>query len=387
MTEHPSEHAATPQQAVGTPLVELRWSARLGYLRDLAADKEIARAMYALVLPLTFERHTRRLELRKGHYACARSFAAMPEECLDRFHDDVLAVRDYLIKRGTKPIHNVEGFVTRWLTAATVDGHYARRGEIGAHQKPRVPKKIAAALHDDDWLVLLAKLILIWAGIPANAGAVDWPVEAWAELRARHGGTLHPYDPARVARDVERVLAVMRSTDPGWHARYVERPMGRKPFPVAERPGGEERGDPVRARDRAADSVEGFLDESAKLIVEALRIELDASIEPPDAVVRRWLEVLRESCATGVGVIDEVPHSGPADLDEVASVVLSAERIERLIPVVLDIIGPVEEAGVGRVRPGRARRVEQQSGRRSPQGRRVGPAGHGGPQLAQHELV
>lgn len=342
MTAVPSERAEQPDPdpEIGSPLAELRWSAGLGYLPNLAGDPEIAKAAYAIVLPLTFERHTRPLERRRGHHGCARSFAEMPAECLDRFHDDVLAVRDHLLRRSAKPVRNLEGWIVGSLGTAVVDGYRARRGLVGASQKANVPPKLAAAL-DDEWLAALAKLMLVWVGVPTTAGTGVWPTEAWAELRARHTGEARDYDPAQVARDVEHVTEIMKTYDATWTDRYVEQPLRYKQFPVAAEPAD------FRERPTAVDATEELLQDAAAMTVESVRVALAAG-DDPEVVARRSLQAFRCVCVAGCDGVEQVPHVGSGDLDEVASVALTPERIELLVPVVLEIVRSLEEARVDR---------------------------------------
>ena len=309
-SEHPSS------DGIGDSPVELRWAASLGYLSAIADDPGIAAAAYELVLPLTFERHTRKLELHRGHHGCARSFTAMPADCLDRFHDDVIAVRDHLL-RTTVPVARVEGYVVRRMPYAVIEGYRARRGSVGASHKGNVPDGLARLL-DDPWLTELAHRMLIWVGIRITAGTAVWPIESWAELKAlRLAGVPRNHGPSGVERDIERVVTIMQAYNPSWFARYIEGPLQHKPLPVAGEPA--DRSDPSTP----TDDTEELLQDAAADAVEYVRAALTAGADPED-VVRRALKAFRERCR--------------ADSDGDVMVGLTPERIEELVPVLIAIL-------------------------------------------------
>src|SRR5262249_1599666 len=141
-----------------------------------------------------------------------------------------------------------DGWITRRLTAATVNGYRRRRGARGALQRPRLSRWLTEALDDDRWLTTLAVEILNWVGVPATAGAGTWPTAAWAYLRARITGDFHGGEP-EVRHDVDRVLAAMRQ-NPTWYAEFVERPLGRKETPVL--PAARAEVDPTREQPQLA---------------------------------------------------------------------------------------------------------------------------------------
>jgi hypothetical protein len=213
---------------------EIRTLAAEGHLSGVAAvatpqwRTAIRGAAFSLAWPVVFQRLTRRIEIRRGHVACATSVFDMTPECLDRFYDDVEAVVVDLLKRANTPIRNLEGWIASRLNASTVDGHRRRRGELGALQRPRLPRWLADLLEHDPWLSDLAVQILQWVGVRTTAGGEMWPLDSWAIRRATQpDGPQGAYDTTLVARDVELVLSAMR-TRPAWYADYVERPLGHK---------------------------------------------------------------------------------------------------------------------------------------------------------------
>ena len=155
----------------------------------------------------------------------------MAEGCLDRFYDDVEAVTDYVLAHAKMPIRNLEAWIATHASAAAVDGHRRRRGQIGALQRPRIPMWLRAALHNDVWLVKLAEQILLWVGVRTTAGTELWPLDTWSLTRATVTGADTIGGSAVVANEVELVLSAMR-THAAWYEDYVERPLGFKCPPV-----------------------------------------------------------------------------------------------------------------------------------------------------------
>ena len=141
------------------------------------------------------------------------------------------------MRRATDPIDNFDGWLATRLSPATVDAHRRRRGEIGALQRPRLPAWLGEALGGDPWLCDLAVQILVWAGVPATAGAELWPLDGWAARRAEVTGAppAGPDTRDTLDREVRTVLAAM-GTRPKWYAEHVERPLGHKRAPVAPMP-------------------------------------------------------------------------------------------------------------------------------------------------------
>src|SRR5262249_3356095 len=76
----------------------LRVLARHGALASYAAEASgaeyaaLTSEAYGVAWPVVFSRLTRKLELRRGHAACATSVRHLTDDCLDRFYDDVEAV-------------------------------------------------------------------------------------------------------------------------------------------------------------------------------------------------------------------------------------------------------------------------------------------------------
>lgn len=189
--------------------------------------RRLRAALYEITHPVVFTQLTRRLELRRGHLGCARSVLRLEATCLDRFHDDMDAVLDDVLRHATIPVHNLEGWVRGRLQIATINGYRRRRGERGALQRPRVPRWLATALGEEQRLTALAVDLLEFVGNDVVAGFAVWPVEWWAEQRAITGGG--DYESARreIVRDIETVLTAMR-LKPRWYSDYVERPLGHK---------------------------------------------------------------------------------------------------------------------------------------------------------------
>ncbi|MGI5179237.1 hypothetical protein ACQEVZ_23180 [Dactylosporangium sp. CA-152071] len=321
--------------------------ARVGELAHRASDTigsndytALTAGAYDVVWPLVFEQHTRRFELQRGHPTCAASIAGLRPDCLDRFQDDVEAVMEDLLRNAKVPIHNLEGWIVRRLTPATVDGHRRRRGAAGALQRPRMPAWLATALHHDPWHTTLAIEILVWVGVPATAGTGLWPLSAWAELRSKVTG--EPLGSERaVAADVETVLAAMRQSTT-WYANFVERPLGRKQAPVTPSP----RSDPDSAAlfeqphlalSERHDNDEARLADLAAAAVQAIDRRIRAGQDPVEAVGI----VLDLTFRSGSGAedLDLVPGAG-ADPGERITLLLADETaMARITRAVLDILG------------------------------------------------
>jgi hypothetical protein len=215
----------------------LRDLAAAGRLAEVAAGvngrrrQELASAAFSIAWPVVFDRLTKGLERGRGHTLCASSVFRMAEDCRDRFYDDVEAVMDDVLTHAKTPIRNVEAWIAGRLNAACVDGHRRRRGHVGALQRPRLPLWLCQALDHDQWMMELAKQILVWVGVPATAGLQVWPADAWAARRATITDDYLHSDAPTVAREIETVLAVMRRRML-WYQTYVERPLGHKRPPV-----------------------------------------------------------------------------------------------------------------------------------------------------------
>ncbi|HEU5333578.1 MAG TPA: hypothetical protein VFU73_12445 [Actinocrinis sp.] len=321
----------------------LRELAGCGLLARTAAADPSGRAaleadLYELAWPVVFHRLTRAVEAARGHHACARSVASLASDCLDRFQDDVAAVVEYTLRHANVPIHNLEAWITSRLTAATVDGHRRERGRRGAPQRPRVPKWLAAELGGDPWLVRLALAVLTWVGVPATAGAQLWPLESWRASRAAALGDWADAEQAGIERDVETVLAAMRTRE-AWYLKFVERPLGAKQAPVyAGPPAGAEPADeaPALALVAPHEGDEGRLARLAECAVDELARRLAAGEEPRACVV----DVVRHVFAQPDPAwgIDRPPHDDPAHEERVSALLDDTAEIDRIVAAVLDIV-------------------------------------------------
>lgn len=315
-----------------------------GALADYAGQatdverRRLRAELYALLHPVVFSQLTRRIEARRGHSDCMVGIRRMRPDCLDRFHDDMDAVLDDVLRNARVPIQNLEGWVSRRLTAVTIDAHRRRRGERGALQRPRIPKWLARKLHHDRRLLGLAVEMLDWVGLEATAGVYEWPVEVWAAQRTMTV-TVGDHDAANrsVAQDVATVIAAMR-TRPDWYAAYVERPMARKQLPVVGTP---------------RDSIEPFLDPSelaraahvaddarraelAALAVTIVAARVERGDDPRTAVVDA-VTVLFGS-GTGSESIDRLPGQDCTDDEKVMARLADPATIDRIVAVMLELL-------------------------------------------------
>lgn len=300
----------------GSPLPSLTEIAARGELaraaRELPAEAvaELRREAFALVWPLIYHHHTRALELRRGHLLCAQALRGMDPACYDRFSDNVIWVIDYLFAYAKSPIANLPGWIRSRTDAAIIDGYRRRRGELGAQQRPRVPKWLAAELADE-WLVQLAERILDWVGRTSSAGT-RWPLDSWAQARAAvTGDWRHAADPHRVLADVGLVCGAMDRMRPAWYARYVEQPLDRRcalaidlcaEFDLAAVP--------------AASDDEGLMVELAALALDSI-VDQTAAGADPAVVVPAVLDrvFLRDHAAS-------VPASRPWHTDSIIDAVI-----------------------------------------------------------------
>jgi hypothetical protein len=293
-------------------------------------------AVYRVAWPLVFARITKPLERQRRHPDCARGLEWLRPDCLDRFHDDVEAVVEHALRRATDPIENFDGWLATRLSPATVDAHRRRRGEIGALQRPRLPAWLGEALGGDRWLSDLAVQILVWAGMPATAGAELWPLDGWAARRAEVTGAPPGGRDTRdtLDREVRTVLAAM-GTRPKWYAEHVERPLGHKRAPVAPMPAdgaaepaplqlvGPDEADDVRLAARA---------EEALCAIEA---RLDRGEDPATAVAT----VVRHLFGSAGDALDRLPHNGSARDDWLATALADEARLGRIVTTVLAVLG------------------------------------------------
>jgi hypothetical protein len=217
---------------------QVRALAREGLLaetvRSASCDerRRLNAATYVVAGPLVFQRVTRIHEQRRGHWACATSVFRLADGCLDRFYDDTQAVIDAIFAQVSTPIQNLDGWIVRHVRTVAIDAYRRRRADRGALQRPRLPGWLAQSLLHDPWLSQLAIEILTWVGVPATSGTSLWPLDSWAEQRARATDDWTGSDAHTVSREVTHVLAMMQ-VRPQWYADHVERPLGRKTPPVA----------------------------------------------------------------------------------------------------------------------------------------------------------
>jgi hypothetical protein len=291
---------------------------------------------YEIVWPVVFHRLTRRLETGRGHHRCASSVRRLEQECLDRFHDDVDAVLDDLFGNAKVPIANLEGWVSRRITAATVNAHRRRRGERGALQRPRLPGWLADALGHEPRLLALAVDLLVWVGVETTAGTQLWPLDAWAERRGAQTGD-HQGAHRTVTEDVAAVLAAMRRR-PTWYQRYVERPLGRKQAPLrlvswTTRP--DSSPEPSYLSLSGHDIDDARLLERAAAAVTTIEARLARS-EDPRAVVVDVLTTVFDP-GTGAEELDRCPGSGPDAGEMVTALLADPATLDRVVSVVREL--------------------------------------------------
>ncbi len=327
---------------------DIRAIAKRGSLAAVAAKVSavervrLAGAAYGIVWPLVFTKVTQRIERHRGHWMCATSVQRLSDGCLDGFHDDVEAVIEDLLSHSTRPIQNIEGWVTSRLNAALVNGYRRRRGQRGALQRPRVPNWLVAALGHDQWLTALAVEILNWVGVPMSAGTGLWPVDVWAQRRAVVTGDWAGSDSAVVCREVGQVLAAMRIR-PTWYAAYVERPLGRKQAPTAVLPPSSGEGTaPLLLTERHE------LDDARLFGLAAAAIEvMGTRLRRGDDAVRTVVEVLSEAFAVGTGwdELDQPPYGVAWPDEQVARLLTDQHAVDRIVSVVLEISAEDPMAG------------------------------------------
>jgi len=313
----------------------LRRLAAEGTLAEEAArgwDRlELSGAAYEVVWPIVFSRMTRRFEQMRGHAACAAGVGNLADECLDRFHDDVEAVVEDLLAHARRPIQNLEAWVAARLGAATVDAHRRRRGQRGALQRPRLPGWLADELGRDPWLTTLATNILVWVGVADTAGTEVWPLDSWAQERARCVGDWTGSDPAVVTREVGQVLRAMR-TRPDWYESFVERPLGTKQAPVAA-----VYGEP--AAPLVLGEPDGDVDtELVRLAGHAVRL-IDRCVGQGEDAKATVAEVIRHVFGgLFAGGLDRAPHAAPDPLGGVTGALADRGRLDGIVTTVLSII-------------------------------------------------
>ncbi len=320
---------------------------RAGKLSEYLADEPESGGalLYQIVSDVVYERLTRAIERRRGHWSCLISVYHLEPECHDRHQDDVAAVRADLLLHADRPIDNLQGWLVSRLKAVTIDAYRARRGAIGAQQRPRLPlpRWLDDKLGHDTWLAWLGLGVLSWVGVPVALANGLWPLGAWADRRAEVTGV--PCTEAQVAEDVERVLAAMRS-NPAWYERYVETPLGHKQAPLlAARsldPDGASAGD-AAARDQSflplvdpGERVDGWLREVAAEAIAAV----EARIAAGEQLRAAFIAVLNELFVRGIGSEDVgcAPADVPDTAQQVAHVLADPAGVERIADALIEIL-------------------------------------------------
>jgi hypothetical protein len=300
----------------------LATTGELAVVAAAASDDEL-RAMraglYEIVQPVVFQCLTRKFEIARGHRGCATSVFRLEDGCLDRFHDDMDAVLEDVFRNATMPVHNLEGWIRRRLTIATVNGYRRRRGERGALQRPRIPRWLATRLGEVPRLTTLATDLLEFVGSDGVVSTSVWPVDTWAERRALVSGD---FESARrqVVRDIEVVLSAMR-TRPAWYEAYVERPLGHKPHPAVPIP--RTAADDL-PHSNASDDV--LLFELASIAVHRIGSRIAGGENPRTAAV----DVVVQVFTNGVGGLDRFPGDAPAFAELVVAGLADDATVDRL---------------------------------------------------------
>jgi hypothetical protein len=325
--------------------VSLRDLASVGKLRQEACsgDARVLRSeAFQVVLPLVWQRHTRPLEMRKGHTRCAAGIRCLEPDCADGFTDDVESVVTALLAY-RRPIANLEGWITARMANAIKDGYRMRRSrDMGAQQRARVPLRLAVRLGNDPWMVALADKVLQWAGVRHTAGTQLWPLGVWAEARTALVCPGEPCAGEAVEADLAVVLRTMREWDPTWYAEYVEQPLGRKWAPVAaqglhdpEHGATSELAQldlvPQHERDDAR------LAEAAAACLTAVRTGIAAGKEPRQAVT----EALTSSFLADSSLCQECARAPFADSDPgavVATILADPAALNHVVVSVMAIV-------------------------------------------------
>lgn len=323
--------------------IDVRELARRGRLADAyerasaPERRRLRREAYELLYPVVFNHLTRRLEARRGHRDCKIAINRLRPDCLDRFHDDMDAVLDDLLRNARDPIHNLEGWVRGRMTRATIDAYRRRRGSRGALQRPRVPRWLARELRHDQRLLQLAVDMLEWVGTDATAGAEDWPIQTWASRRAVETGD---YDAARraVTHEIAVVTAAMR-TRPRWYRDYVERPLGHKPIPVAAH-GDDAQGTAARLH-TTLDALDA--DDARRRSLVALAVAaIEKRLARGDDLRETVVDVIRTVFGRGTEAhtMDRVPGQVDHDDEALTARLADAETVDRIVAAVLDLLRP-----------------------------------------------
>ena len=293
---------------------------------DPVRRRRLHTAAYDIAFPIVFSAVTRKVEHRRGHRGCAKGLRHLAGSCLDGFHDDVEALVEHLFA-ASAPIADLPAWLTFWAPRAAVDGHRRRRGARGALQRPRMTRALAAELGHDPWLMDLALQILTWVGVPATAGTGLWPLDEWTQRRAVITGDPYPSTPAAVAAEVEQVLRVMRQR-PDWYAEHVERPLSRKPVPVAaDLPDAPAAGD---------DAAEAAITELAAAALDAITGGLADGRDPEETITRVLNAVFLGG--TGAEELDRPPGAAPVTGDRLSAAFTDPAALAGIVGRVLGIV-------------------------------------------------
>jgi hypothetical protein len=321
---------------------------RLAGTGDLAATaaaaseaerRRLYAGAYAVAYPVVFQVVTRKVERRRGHRHCARGLRHLEGTCLDGFHDDVEALIAHLFA-ATTPIDDLEAWLAHWAPRAAVDGHRRRRGARGALQRPRMTRALAERLGHDRWLMDLALQILTWVGVPATAGTALWPLDEWAQRRARTTDDVAGSTAAAVASEIDHVLTAMRR-QPAWYADHVERPLGHKTAPVAPPPGDGPADSrplrPVEPHELDDAHVAGL----AWTALEAIAAGLRQGRDPAETVIRVLTTLFLGG--SGAETIGRAPGTGPGHHDRVSALLADPGALAVVVDRVLRIVRQVEQ--------------------------------------------
>ena len=338
--DHEGHDATQPRD--GDAAAYVRSLAHHGRLAKRAGDASaeesalLRRGAYQIVWPVVFDGLTRGIERQRGHRRCVIGIEYLEPECLDRFQDDVEAVVDDLLRYGTVPIRNVEGWVRSRLVRATIDGNRRRRGERGALQRPRLPRWLERRIGEDRWLRALALDVLVWVGVPTTAGAGLWPYAAWADRRVAITGDMATTE-RDVERDVEKVLTIMRTNVP-WYEQYIERPLGRKQAPLAQF-GPEAVQEPAHlALTERHEADDALLRELAALAIDAMTVRFERGEDRRSVVV----DVIETVFGGDGSPMYRDPGTNPVD-DQLGALLSDHQAIDQLVHQICQILGVPDE--------------------------------------------
>jgi hypothetical protein len=320
---------------------KVRELARLGQLAEVYAKAAPAlqlvlrRGVHEIACQVVFQRITIEVERRRQHGDCLRGVPHMRPDCLDRFLDAVEVIVYDTLHKARVPILRLDAWLAPRVVPVTVDDHRSRRGGRGAQQKPYVPQWLRRELGDDPWLVDLALMMLTWVGIPDTAGPGMWPVDAWADRRARVTGVYTMSDPAMVRREIALVLAAMRHK-PDWCTKYIERPLDHKPPPVTpaiRTANGQFVEPPPLELVSDADRHDEVLYHLAARCLDLIRIGIEGPERDRVAVVREAIRLT--FCADRLDP-GQTPYTDvDPDVDEMLS---DPAAVARMVDVVFDIL-------------------------------------------------